>query len=497
MAGLPPLTRAALPAVRRLGPAAPPDESGIVHLGLGNFHRAHQAVYTALALRRQPGPWGIIGVAPRSRETVRALAAQDQLSTVLELAPSGVTARVPAVMTESLVAADRPGDVVRHLAAPGTRVITLTVTEKGYSYSPAAGGLDVTDPAVAADLRAAAPPRTVIGLLAAGLRRRAATHGAPVTVLSCDNLAGNGERTRRLVTEFLRLSAAGGGADAVAWLDSGAVTFPCTMVDRIVPATTAAHRELAARELGLADRVPVPAEPFSMWVLEDDFAAGRPAWEAGGAVFTGDVRGYELLKLRLLNGTHSLIAYLGLLAGRRFIAEAVRVPAIERAARAVMLAEYLPTVPVPAGVDPGEYARRLFERFGNTAIGHLAATVGSDGSLKLPVRVTEPVRFHASRGRVPRFIALTVAAYLRCAAAPGGYDARALGAISDPAMQRLAAFGVRYRETGELVEAVFTQGNVFDPELAGHREFTGAVAELLGVLARHGVAAAVAAAAGG
>jgi fructuronate reductase len=268
------------------------------------------------------------------------------------------------------------------------------------------------------------------------------------------------------------------------------------MVDRIVPATTDAHREAAAGELGLADRVPVPAEPFSMWVLQDDFAAGRPAWESAGAVFTPDVHAYELLKLRLLNGTHSLIAYLGLLAGYRYIADAVRDPAIERAARAVMLDEYLPTLRVPDGMDAGQYTRQLFDRFGNSAIGHLSATVGSDGSLKLPVRITEPAHHHLGRGRVPRFLALTVAAYLGCAAVADGYDAASLGAISDPALDLLAPLGARHDDPDRLVRAVFAETGVFEAELAGRADFTAAVAELLGVLRRHGVAAAVSAAGG-
>jgi fructuronate reductase len=343
------------------------------------------------------------------------------------------------------------------------------------------------DAAVRADLRGG-PPRTPIGQIVRGLQRRAGTHGEPVTVLSCDNLAGNGDRTRRLVHDFAGALPAAERAELAGYLDT--VGFPSTMVDRIVPATTEEHRRLAAAKLGLSDQVPVPTEPFSMWVLQDRFAAGRPAWEAGGAIFSDDVHAYELLKLRLLNGTHSLIAYLGMLEGQRYIAGAVQVPAIERAARALM-DEYLPTLAVPEGVDLRLYVEQLFGRFGNTAIAHPTTQVGTDGSLKLPVRITDAAQHHLDRGRVPRLLALTVAAYIACLATPHGYDRAAIGEVRDPAAARLAELGAREADARRLVQAVFGQAGIFSPVLAERTAFLDTVADLLSILRRHGVAAAV------
>jgi fructuronate reductase len=510
----PPLSRRTVPP-GLLRPSRAPDEAGIVHIGLGNFHRAHQAVYTAHAVGRQPGPWGIIGVAPRSRGITARLRGQDHLYTVLELAPGRVHASVPGVLVGSLAAADAPDAVADAIAAPGTRIVTLTVTEKGYSYSAASRGLDFNDARVLADLRQDGPASTVIGQIARGLERRIRAHGAPLAILSCDNLAHNGAHTRRLVTEFISALPPGIRDELLPWM-AESVAFPSSMVDRIVPATTDAHRALVSERFGVSDSVPVPAEPFSMWVMEDSFPAGRPEWEAGGAMFSDNVADYEALKLRLLNGTHSLIAYLGLLSGHRDIAAAVRVPEIERTARCAIAEDYLPTLHVPDGVDVRRYTEELFSRFGNQMIGHQSATVASDGSLKLPVRITEPLRFHASRGRVPRHIALTVAAYIRCLAVPGSYDHGALGWISDPAADRLAVLGSGCpsgarpsgarpsgarpsgaRPSGaRLAQAVFAESGIFVPEVNEQAAFVEAVGELLDALDRYGVAGAIAAAQG-
>lgn len=464
-----------------------PDGTGIVHLGLGNFHRAHQAVYTATALEHAGGPWGILGVASRSAAVADALRAQELRYSVLELAPGGARAVVPAVHTGVLVGAHDPSAVVAAVAAPETRIVSLTVTEHGYTFSPRTGRLDLDDDAVRADLRGDAPPRTVIGQLARGLQRRLRTHAVPVTVLSCDNLAGNGGQTARLVREFAAVLPDGG--ELAAWLDSS-VSFPNTMVDRIVPATTDASRELAAELLGVRDQVPVPAEPFTMWVLEDDFAAGRPAWERAGALFTADVEPYELLKLRLLNGTHSLIAYLGALDGRDTIPEAVAEPFVEEAARRVLHEEYLPGLTVPDGIDVDGYVAELFTRWANSALGHRTRQVGSDGSVKLRQRVPEPALERLRAGRMPHQLALTVAAYLCCVAPPAGFDPGPhAAAMADPARGALREARQRSVSEREFADRVIG-GGLLGERLAEHAEFGARVAELAGVLVRFGVRAA-------
>ncbi|MFB8267625.1 mannitol dehydrogenase family protein [Streptomyces sp. NPDC055955] len=473
-----------------------PADTGIVHLGLGNFHRAHQAVYTGAALAHEEGPWGILGVAGRSTEVADALRAQDLRYTVAEVSPDGTRCIIPAVHTGVLVAAREPEQVQRALAAPGTRVLSLTVTENGYTYSPRTGGLDLDHPGVRADLRGnRAAPQTTLGRIVRALQERATTHGAPVTVVSCDNLVGNGDHTRRLVEEFISHLPAGEREEVDAWLTAGNVAFPNTMVDRIVPATTDAERTAVAEALGLRDEVPVPAEPFTMWVLEDRFAASRPAWEAAGALFTDDVQPYELLKVRLLNGTHSLIAYLGALAGRDTIPESTAQPFVTDAARAVLWDEYLPSLTVPDEVDLDAYVTQLFTRWSNSALGHRTRQVGSDGSVKLRQRIPGPALLHLRAGRMPHHLALTVAAYLSCLAPAAGFDpGEHAAAMIDPARERLAHLRVRTGGGPSFAAAVLDDG-LFGDELPQHPEFASRVGEFFDLIHARGPLAAAAEAA--
>ncbi|KQM16688.1 fructuronate reductase [Plantibacter sp. Leaf171] len=467
-----------------------PSAAGVLHLGLGNFHRAHQAVYTAAALRAGGDDWGIIGVASRSRTVVDAMQAQDLRYAVAEISPSGTAITVPAVHTDVFVAAADPQRVVAGLADERIRVVTLTVTEHGYSTSPSTGLLDLSDPLIAADLRGGAP-RTTIGQLARGLQRRASGNGAPVTILSCDNLSENGARTEALVRTFLGELPGSEGAEALAYLDS-AVAFPSSMVDRIVPATTAQLRDLVSARLGVRDESPVSAEPFTMWAIEDRFAAARPAWEAGGAVFTDEVGAYEQMKVRLLNGTHSLIAYLGALRGAATISEAIAMPDVESAARSILHHEYEPSVRFPAGVDVDTYEAQLFERWANHALGHRTAQVGTDGSVKLRQRIPEPALRSLDSGSTPHLIALTVAAYLSCIAPMPGFDpgphARAM---VDPAREELARLADASTDGAQLAHRVIAGLHLFGQELAERPAFIARVGELIDTIARHGVDAAI------
>jgi fructuronate reductase len=473
-------------------PARAPAQAGIVHLGLGSFHRAHQALFTAHALQHEPGPWAIAGVAHRSREVVDALRAQNGLYSILELGGEDRVPLVVGVHSELLVAADEPDAVVARIADPATRIVTLTVTERGYT-ARATGRLDTELPAVRADLRGA-PPSTTIGLLVRGLQRRRRGHGEPIAIVSCDNVPRNGEHTRALVLEFAALLPEPGAAGLHDWIERS-VAFPSTMVDRIVPATRAEHRARTAELLGLHDACPVVAEPFAMWVLEDRFPGGRPRWETAGAIFSDEVERYEQLKLRLVNATHSLIAYLGLLAGARSIADAVARPEIRLAAEHAVDAELRPTFEPPAQVDVPRYVDELFARFANEALDHRTCQVASHGSDKLPARINAAVLDHTARGRVPRVLALSVAAWIHCLATPGAYDAAALGAIADPRRERLEAVGRHARDSRELVQAVFELG-IFGPEVARSTPFVEAVAELHAVLAAHDHRAGIEAAIG-
>lgn len=482
-------------AILRRGASLPaavptaPSGAGILHLGLGSFHRAHQAVYTAAALRAEGGSWGIVGVASRSRRVVDALHAQDHLYSVATVSPAGTTLDIPGVHTDSYVAADDPARVVADLADPRIRIATLTVTENGYSYSNATQRLDVADPVVAADLRAGSP-RSTIGQLARGLQRRAAAGGEPIAILSCDNLLSNGSHTEKLVRAFLQELPDAESADALAYLDR-AVTFPSSMLDRIVPSTTPELTDRVAALLGVRDDVPVPAEPFTMWAIEDRFVGGRPAWEAGGAVFTDEVGAYELLKVRLLNGTHSLIAYLGALRGVPTIPDAISLTDVEAAATAILRSEYEPSVTAPRGVDIAAYERDLFARWGNSALGHRTSQVGSDGSVKLGQRIPGPVAQAFERGEFPHLIALTVAAYLACIAPPAGFDPGPhAAAMTDPARKRLAA--VATRGGRDLAARAIVELQLFGEDLAHRTAFVDRVGDLLDTIVERGVDSAIA-----
>jgi fructuronate reductase len=364
------------------------------------------------------------------------------------------------------------------------------VTENGYSYSPSTGHLDVADARIAADL-SGGQPRTTIGQLARGLQRRAGDGGAPVTILSCDNLGENGAHTERLVREFLSELPGAQGEEALGYLDR-AVTFPSSMVDRIVPATTAQLRETVSARLGAWDEIPVPAEPFTMWAIEDRFAAGRPAWEAGGAVFTDEVGRYEQMKVRLLNGTHSLIAYLGALRGVATIPDAIAMADIEEAARIVLRREYEPSVEVPTGVDIRGYEQELFERWGNSALGHRTAQVGTDGSVKLRQRIPEPATLALDRGAMPHMIALTVAAYLSCIAPMPGFDPGPHARdMADAARGQLAEIAASARDGAEIARRAIADLHLFGQGLAERPLFVARVGELIDTIARHGVEAAV------
>lgn len=471
-------------------------ERRILHLGLGNFHRAHQALYTEDA-GRSGDPWHITGAAGNTRAVVESLHRQQMRYSVVTLGPEQTGIRQVGSITDAFVAADEPHRIPDEIADPATRIVSLTVTEKGYDISAVARRLDLDAPGIRHDLQGH-PPCSTIGRLAAGLLLRARGSGAPVTLLSCDNITANGTTLAGLLRDFADAMPSKDGAELLAFLEN-AVSCPDTMVDRIVPATTGTHRQLAA-EAGFPDAVPVPAEPFTMWVMRDRFAAGRPAWEEAGAVLTDRVHDYETVKVRLLNGSHSLLAYLGLLTGRSLIADAVAEPGIARAV-AGLGEEYVPTLTLPDGFDVAAYRRQLDERFANRRLAHGTAQVGADGSLKLAQRVPDAALWHLQRGRVPVMLALTVAAWLRCAAFPGRLAGGGAQAPVDPNAERLCALGEQASAAGtpaerarHLARLCLRDVAILGQELGEREEFVDAVGELLAELEGGGVPAALEAA---
>ncbi len=460
--------------------------AGIVHLGLGAFHRAHQAVFTEDAMAAGGGDWGIVGVAPRSAHIVDAMRAQDGLFSVTTLGPTGSSTRVIASSALQLRASDDPDLIVAGIADPAIRVVTLTVTEKGYLLDPATGRL-LLDDELLADLETGRPPRTVPGLLIRGLCARRRADAGPIALVSCDNLPANGHRLRGLVD---KLAAATAITD---WVRDN-VTFPGTMVDRIVPATTAQTLAVAQQTLGVRDQAAVCGEPYSVWVIEDDFPAGRPAWELAGAVMTDDPRPWERLKLRTLNGVHSAIAYLGAVAGHETIASAMTIPGLRAAMREFIAADVAPSFAPPAGVDVIAYGEEVLDRFENPAIGHRTVQVAMDGSQKLPQRVLHTIQDRRRAGAVPRWGALVVAAWMRFA--QGVADDGSPLPLNDPLADRIRARLAAGPATPDgVVDALLGLDTVFTPEMAEDAELRAVLVEWLTALEKHGIEATLAGAA--
>ncbi|MFE1644198.1 mannitol dehydrogenase family protein [Microbacterium sp. P01] len=480
-----PLTRETTPPAALIGASAPL-ETGIVHLGLGNFHRAHAAVYTAQALAAEFGDWGIAGFANASRRVVDPLTAQDHRYSILQLSENGAQAGVVDVHRSAAVLADDRSAFIAALVRPQHRILTLTISETGYSRSSRTGRLDLDEPAITADLADPQHPVSAVGLMALGLARRA-EHGEPFTVLSCDNLQSAGHATRAVVTEFLE--ASGADADVLSYVESR-VAFPNAMVDRIVPATTPATTDEVAALLGVIDACPVRAEDFSMWVLEDEFAGGRPAWDRAGAIMSDEVERYEVVKLRLLNGSHSLIAYLGGLDGQSTIPDAWRQPFIRDAVLAGIRTDYLPSIALPQGLDVDAYVESLTHRWANSALGDRTARVGSDGSTKLLQRIPAPAEHALRSGRVPHQLALTTAAWICAIAPPAGFTPGPIAdEMQDAARHRMveATRGAQ----GPRAHAIAVLNAGFLPDsLTAHAAFVDRVAELVDVIVRHGVRAA-------
>lgn len=382
--------------------------AGIVHLGVGAFHRAHQAVYCDDVLNDGAMEWGIAGVSLRSPALRDALLPQDRLYTVCSRSGAGDDCRIVGSLTDLLVAPEDPARVLAVLSAPETRIVTLTVTEKGYCHDPASGDLVVAHPDIAHDLDNPESPRSVPGYLVEAIRRRRAEGLPAFTVLSCDNLPANGRTAKRILHQF----AGEWDADLAAYVEAE-LACPSTMVDRIVPATTDGDKKSVAARLGVADAWPIATEPFCQWVVEDRFPAGRPHWDRHGAQIVKDVEPYELMKLRLLNGSHSTIAYLGYLSGHETVADAMADTMLAGLVRRLMDEETTPTLPALPEIDLDGYKAALLERFANPALRHRTWQIAMDGSQKLPQRLLDTIRRQLAHGAPFAVACLAVAAWIR------------------------------------------------------------------------------------
>jgi mannitol 2-dehydrogenase len=379
---------------------------GIVHFGVGGFHRSHQAMYLDRLLSKGEAlEWGICGVdvLPADRPKKQPFTDQDGLYTLVLKDPDGSTEpRVIGSIVRYLFAPDEPGEVLNALADPQTKIVSLTITEGGYNFNQVTGEFDADNSAIVADLRPGSVPGTVFGFVAEGLRRRRDAGMPPFTVMSCDNIPGNGDVARAMFAAFAELK----DPELGAWLRAE-VAFPNSMVDRITPVTTARDIEQLRENYGVRDALPVVCEPFTQWVLQDTFPTGRPPWEQCGVQLVADVTPYELMKLRLLNASHQALAYAGYLAGYRYAHEAAADPVFIEFLLGYMQLEARPTLPEVPGVNLDEYIDTLLQRFANPAIQDTLARLAAWSSDRIPKWLVPVIRANlASGGQVTRSAAV-------------------------------------------------------------------------------------------
>lgn len=432
--------------------------TGIVHIGLGAFFRAFGCVYVADAMKASGGDWGIVGVSLRSPATRDALRQRDWAYTSVSLAPDGECLRDISVLNNVLVAPEDPEAVVAVMTDPAVRIVTLTVTEKGYCHNPATGALNLEHPDIQHDLTHDLPV-SAPGFLVRALARRHAVGTPPFTVLTCDNLPENGKLVRGMVLQLAERI----DPTLAHWIAQEG-KFPATMVDRITPATTAEDVSRIDALTGTHDAAPVLHEPFSQWAVEDDFVGGaRPDLAAAGVEMVADVTAHEHMKLRMLNGTHSALAYTGYLVGHQTIAQTMADPGFAAYAR-LLWAEIMPAVIAPQDISLPDYADALFARYANPAIRHRTWQIAMDGSQKLPQRILGTLRDNLTAGRPIAGLCIAVAAWMRYVS--GWDDAGQPIDVRDPLASRLRDLAAAQDSPEGIVLALLSVDEIFPADLA-------------------------------
>jgi mannitol 2-dehydrogenase len=455
-----------------------------MHMSVGGFHRAHAALYMDdLMADHGVRDWAICGVGllPGDSRMRDALVPQDCLYTVRERTHGQETARVVGSITEYLYAPEAPERVLDKMCEPGIRIISLTVTEKGYGFNQGTGEFDPDRDDIRHDLENPSQPRTVLGYLAEGLKRRRDAGLQPPTVLSCDNIQGNGSVARKMVLAFAGLRDVG----LADWIASS-VAFPNCMVDRITPVTTEADRASLETRYGLQDAWPVVCEPFRQWVIEDRFPNGRPPWEKVGIQLTSDVRPYEMMKIRLLNAGHFALGYLGYLAGHAYVHDTIRDPDFRTFIRRMMDDEVTPLLIPPRGIDLTAYKDKLLERFGNEDIQDSLTRICQDGSPKAPKFVLPSIRERLAQGKPAKLLSLAIAGWLRYLS---GVDEKGRPiSIDDPIAQKLTRCA---KKGGADPAALLELTEVFGTDLPRNAAFTAEVSRALKLIYEKGSAAAL------
>lgn len=444
--------------------------SRIVHFGFGAFHRAHQALLTDRVLNAQGGDWGICEISLFSGDVLMSqLREQEHLYTVLEKGADGNKPIIIGAVNECLNAKlDTLAAIIEKFCEPQVAIVSLTITEKGYCIDPASGELDLTQPRIEHDLKYPHEPHSAPGILVEALHRRRERGLPPFTVLSCDNIPDNGHVVKNAVLGMAQTRS----PELAQWIAEH-VSFPATMVDRIVPAATDESLAEIADVIGVFDPCAISCEPFIQWVIEDNFVAGRPAWETAGVQLVEDVQPWEQMKLRMLNGSHSFLAYLGYLAGFAHINECMQDAAFREAARQLMLNEQAPTLRIK-GVNLNAYADSLLERFANPALKHRTWQIAMDGSQKLPQRLLDGIRIHLQRQSDCPLLALGVAGWMRYVS--GVDDAGETIDIRDPLADKIRAI-VETSSSDERVTALLTLKEIFGNDLPHNPVFVDAVSQ--------------------
>ncbi|MCZ8855931.1 fructuronate reductase [Escherichia albertii] len=464
-------------------------ESRIVHLGCGAFHRAHQALYTHHLLESTDSDWGIceVNLMPgNDRVLIENLKKQQLLYTVAEKGAESTELKIIGSMKEALhPEIDGCEGILNAMARPQTAIVSLTVTEKGYCADAASGQLDLNNPLIKHDLENPTTPKSAIGYIVEALRLRREKGLKAFTVMSCDNVRENGHVVKVAVLGLAQAR----DPQLAAWIEEN-VTFPCTMVDRIVPAATPETLQEIADQLGVYDPCAIACEPFRQWVIEDNFVNGRPDWDKVGAQFVADVVPFEMMKLRMLNGSHSFLAYLGYLGGYETIADTMTNEDYRKAAFALMMQEQAPTLSMPEGTDLNAYATLLIERFSNPSLRHRTWQIAMDGSQKLPQRLLDPVRLHLKNGGSWRHLALGVAGWMRYTQ---GVDEQGNAIdVVDPMLAEFQKINAQY-QGAERVKALLGLSGIFADDLPQNADFVGAVTTAYQQLCERGARASVAA----
>lgn len=473
-------------AAQRPFPSELSAKVGIVHLGYGAFHRAHQALITDTYMKEKGGNWKIVGVSWGNTELQDSMAQQDNLYSVGVGYNDQLDIHIVGAV-ETILTSREIDKVFAYLRDPAIKIVSLTVTEKGYCHNPATGDLDLEHPFIKHDLEDPTHPQSAIGFLVEGLNYRRLHGIRPFTPMTCDNLPENGHVLEKVVLQFAQAR----DAELYQWIKDN-IQFPCTMVDRIVPRTTAQDINRVSDALGVRDDACVVTEPFLQWVVEDKFVNERPLWETTSIAniqVTDNVQPFEEMKLRLLNGTHSSMAYLGYLSGYSTIAETIADPQFKTFIRAMMDNEITPSVHIQ-GVDLNDYKNQLIERYENRALKHLTWQIAMDGSQKVPQRFLQTMRYGLEHNIDLSGLYLALAGWIRYVS---GIDEQNQPIdVQDPLKETFAQVWEQHKNTPEqLVPAFVAINKVFDPFFAQHPQFIDQLTAALKVIMNVGAKQAV------